>query len=213
MRFCGKNMAFGSVPTVVKAMATVFSLAALGVSSAFAQDGWKAVEQIKTYAISGKSGFALYESIGQRGPKIGKTRVIAHTSYVLTWDRKFDHSNKACTIVSAKPKLKITYTLPKPAEKLPPEVRANWDTFIEGIRKHEQVHGQSAIDMTREIVRRTVGLSVPNDPKCQKVRRILINEINGLVEVQRQHGRDFDRVEMGRDGNVQQLVLALVNGG
>ncbi|WP_343315570.1 DUF922 domain-containing protein [Brucella sp. BE17] len=196
----------------MKVIASLLCVTILGTAFAHAQDAWKAVEQVKAYAITGKTGFALYESIGQRGPKIGKTQVIAHTSYVLTWDRKFDHSNKACTILSAKPKLKITYTLPKPAESLPPEVRANWDVFIEGIRKHEQVHGQSAIDMTREIVRRTVGLSVPNDPKCQKVRRILINEINGLVEVQRQHGRDFDRVEMGQGGNVQQLVLALVNG-
>jgi predicted secreted Zn-dependent protease len=62
-------------------------------------------------------------------------------------------------------------------------------------------------------VRRTVGLSVPNDPKCQKIRKVLIKEITDLVAVQRAHGRDFDRVEMGNGGNVQQLVLALVNGG
>ena len=178
-----------------------------------AEDDWKAVEEIKPYAVTGRTGPELYQSIGQKGPRIGVARVIAHTTYVLTWDRKFDTSNNGCTIVSAKPKLKITYTLPKPSQKLPSPVKENWDRFYDGIYKHELVHGDTAKDMTREIVRTTVGLSIPNDPKCQKMRRELINRITALVNIQRQQGRDFDRVEMGSGGNVQQLVLALVNGG
>jgi len=177
-----------------------------------AEDDWKAVEVIKPYAISGRTGPELYQSIGQKGPRIGIARVIAHTTYVLTWDRKFDNSNNDCTIVSAKPKLKITYTLPKPSQKLSSPVKENWERFYDGIYKHELVHGETAKDMTREIVRTTVGLSIPNDPKCQKMRRELINRINALVAVQRQQGRDFDRVEMGSGGNVEQLVLSLVNG-
>ncbi|NKB84313.1 DUF922 domain-containing Zn-dependent protease [Ochrobactrum grignonense] len=180
---------------------------------AVAEDDWKAVEVIKPYAISGRTGPELYESIGERGPKAGKSRVIAHTTFVLTWDRKFDNSNNGCTIVSARPKLKITYTLPKPSQKLTSPAKENWERFYNGIYKHELVHGDTAKDMTREIVRTTVGLSIPNDPKCQKMRRELINRITDLVNVQRQQGRDFDRVEMGSGGNVEQLILALVNGG
>ncbi|ABS17132.1 MULTISPECIES: DUF922 domain-containing Zn-dependent protease [Brucella/Ochrobactrum group] len=197
-----------------KAAAFAF-LGILVAAPALAEDNWKAVEEIKTYAIAGKTGPELYESIGERGPKIGggKTRVIAHTSYVLTWDRKFDRSNNACTILSATPKLKITYTLPKPSQKLNSPVKEHWETFSEGIRKHELVHGDHAKDMTREIVRRTVGLSVPNDPKCQKIRKVLIKEITDMVDVQRAQGRAFDKVEMGNGGNVHQLILALVNGG
>lgn len=178
-----------------------------------AEDDWKAVEIIKPYAISGRTGPELYQSIGQKGPRIGIARVIAHTTYVLTWDRKFDNSNNGCTIASAKPKLKITYTLPKPSQKLSSPVKENWERFYDGIYKHELVHGETAKDMTREIVRTTVGLSIPNDPKCQKMRRELIDRINALVAVQRQQGRDFDRIEMGSGGNVEQLVLTLVNGG
>ncbi|MFD1198849.1 DUF922 domain-containing Zn-dependent protease [Brucella gallinifaecis] len=177
-----------------------------------AEDNWKAVEIIKPYTISGRTGAELYQSIGQKGPRIGIGRVIAHTSYVLTWDRKFNHTNNACTIVSAKPKLKITYTLPKPSQKLSPPVKEKWERFYDGIYKHELVHGDTAKEMTREIVRTTVGLSILNDPKCQKMRRELINRINALVAVQRRQGRDFDQIEMGRGGNVEQLVLSLVNG-
>ena len=49
-----------------------------------AEDDWKAVEIIKPYAISGRTGPELYQSIGQKGPRIGIARVIAHTTYVLT---------------------------------------------------------------------------------------------------------------------------------
>jgi predicted secreted Zn-dependent protease len=199
---------------VKKTAALAFIAAITLTTQAGAQDNWKAVEVVKPYAVAGTTGPELYDSIGQRGPKIGgRTRVIAHTSYVLTWDRTFDRTNGACTILSATPKLKITYTLPKPSQKLASPVKENWASFYEGIRKHELVHGDHARAMTREIVRRTVGLSEPNDPKCQKIRKVLIREIEGLVAVQRAQGRDFDRVEMGRDGNVERLILALVNGG
>ena len=48
----------------------LFVSAALLVSAIplSAQTGWKPAEQIKTYAISGGSGGALYQSIGERGP-------------------------------------------------------------------------------------------------------------------------------------------------
>ena len=199
-------------------MKTIAAAAILAMVTAVAPAGadgsWKAVETIKTYAVAGSTGPELYESIGERGPKIGgKVRVIAHTSYVLTWDRKFDRSNNSCTVIAATPKLKIIYTLPKPSRKLSSPVKENWAVFIEGIRKHELVHGDIAKEMTREIVRRTVGLSVPNDPKCQKIRKVLAKEITDLVQVQRMQGREFDRMEMGKGGNMQQLILALVNGG
>ncbi|MDA4637125.1 DUF922 domain-containing protein, partial [Escherichia coli] len=69
---------------------------------AAAQAAWKAVEQVETYAIAGKSGAALYASIGERGPIIaGATRTIAHTNFKLTWQRKYERQGNACTLVSA----------------------------------------------------------------------------------------------------------------
>lgn len=179
---------------------------------ASAQAPWKAEEIYKHYEIPGTTAPALYESIGVRGPKIGKTRVIAQTNYVLTWERKFDRSNNACTVLSATPKLKITYTLPKPSQKLSSDLQEKWQRFYHGIRTHELVHGDHAKEITREIVRKSVGLSVPNDPKCQKIRKVLANEINEMVKVQQAWGREFDREEMSQGGNVHQLILTFVNG-
>ena len=58
---------------------------------------------------------------------------------------------RAKLIVSAVPKLIITYTLPKPAEKLPAGIARNWEAFIAGIRAHEKVHGDLIRQMVKEI--------------------------------------------------------------
>lgn len=179
-----------------------------------AQAEWQAVEKVETYAITGKSGAELYASIGQRSPLIGgSTRVIAHTNFKLTWQRKYERQGNACTLVSAKPKLIITYTLPKPAERLPAPVQANWETFIAGVQTHEAVHGVTIKDMVKAIEAATIGLSVPDDPDCRKIRVEMTKRLSELSLAQRQKGRDFDRVEMGEGGNIQQMVLQLVNGG
>lgn len=197
----------------LKASITALILA-FSASPTFANENWKASEETTYYAISGTTPDALYQSIGQRGPQIGsgKTRVIAHTRYVLRWDRKFDHTNGACTILSAKPKLKITYTLPKPSQTLSPSVKQDWDIFFDGIRRHELVHGDHAKEMAQDIVRETVGLSIPNDPDCKKIKKELIRIIEGHVDQQRARGRAFDHIEMGNSGNIQRLVLTFLNG-
>lgn len=171
------------------------------------------IEEVKTYAISGQSGAELYASIGQHGPKAGVSRAIALTNFKLTWSRNYQPSGGGCTLVSARPKLVLTYTLPKPSGKLPASLQKRWDVFIEGVRRHEKVHGDIIKEMVATIEATTIGLSVPNDPKCQKIRKEIITPLSAASNAQRQKSRDFDRLEFGNGGNVHQLVLDLVNGG
>lgn len=171
------------------------------------------IEEVKTYAISGQSGSELYASIGQHGPKAGVSRAIALTNFKLTWSRNYQPSGGGCTLVSARPKLILTYTLPKPSGKLPASLQKRWDSFIEGVRRHEKVHGDIIRDMVATIEATTIGLSVPNDPKCQKIRKEIIAPLSAASTAQRQKSRDFDRLELGNGGNVHQLILDLVNGG
>ncbi len=182
----------------------------VGVAIAF-----EPVEQVKTYAVSGASGAELYQSIGARGPEIaGGRRTIAHTTFKLTWTRDYQPKpGGACVLAVARPKLIITYTLPKPSGPLPAPVAAAWKHFIDGLAAHERVHGQHIIEMVRDIEAFSVGLSAPSDPDCQKVRAVLQQRLGELSNIQRQRGRDFDRDEMGNGGNVHQLILRLVNGG
>ncbi|OCP15727.1 MULTISPECIES: DUF922 domain-containing protein [unclassified Ensifer] len=174
---------------------------------------WQAVEKVSTYAISGQTGAELYASIGERGPKVGGlVRAIAHTDFKLTWTRKYEPQGNACTLVSAKPKLIITYTLPKPSTPLQGAMAQNWEAFISGVRRHELVHGDFIKDLVKAIESTSVGLFVDADPNCRKIRTELTRRLGELSVAQRQRGRDFDRVELSDGGNIHQLILKLVNG-
>ncbi len=181
---------------------------------ASAQSQWQPVEQVQTYPITGDSGVDLYASIGQRGPKIGKeVRTIAHTNFKLTWTRDYrPQPDGACTLVSARPKLIITYTLPKPPSALAPDLKKKWDVFIAGVYKHELVHGVIITDMVKEIERVSVGLSVANDPQCTKIRTELTAKLGEISKAQQKRSNDYDRMEMSDGGNVHQLILQFVNG-
>ena len=191
-----------------------FIMASLAATPSVAAAEWKPVEKVQTYSIVGTSGPELYQSIGARGPQVGgEVRAIAHTSFALTWSRKYETRGDACVLATAKPKLIITYVLPKPTNVLPPPVKANWDSFITGVGIHERVHGDFIVDMVRQIEAATVGLTVPDDPKCRKIREEMTKRLGALSNEQRQRSRDFDRDELSPGGNVHSLILQLVNGG
>lgn len=173
---------------------------------------WQPVETIKTYAVAGTSGAELYDSIGERGPLLGpKVRAIAHTDFKLTWTRKYEpQPDGACTITVNIPKVIITYTLPKPSAQLPASTRRSWQHFIAGVEAHERVHGQFIKDMVKEIEAMSVGFSMPDDPKCSRIRVELTKRLGEISKKQQQRNRDFDKVELSDGGNLQQLVIKLV---
>lgn len=181
-------------------------------SAAFAE-GWKPVEQIKTYNVSGATGAALYASIGENGPKAGPGRAVAHTTFRLTWRRDYrPQADGSCVLATAIPSLTIIYTLPKAAGKLPAATQASWKTFITGVEAHERIHGEHILDMVREIEAFSTGLRAESDAGCQKVRAVLQKRLGELSNEQRRRSSDFDRIELNNGGNVHQLILALVNG-
>ena len=186
-------------------------MAALLSPASAAGAEWKAVERIETYAIAGKTGLALYESIGERGPLIrGKVRTVAYTDFKLTWTRDYQARDGVCTLASATPKLIITYRLPKPSAKLPADTARRWATFISGLEEHEKVHGDFIKEMVAGIEAQTVGLSVENDPHCRTIRTEMTKRLSALSQAQRKKSADFDRVEMSDGGNIHQLILALI---
>lgn len=174
---------------------------------------WRPVEKESPYAIQGGTGPELYASIGERGPKIGGlVSAIAYTTFKLTWRRDYQPRDGGCVLASARPNLVITYKLPRPAAKLSGSARDAWDIFIAGVREHEKVHGAIIVDMVREIERVSVGLRVENDPSCRKIRQELTAKLAAISQEQRRRSREFDQVELGDGGKIQQLVLRLING-
>ncbi|RVC44946.1 DUF922 domain-containing protein, partial [Mesorhizobium sp. M4A.F.Ca.ET.090.04.2.1] len=128
-------------------------LAAMLPSTSARAGDWKPVEKVETYAISGRTAPELYASIGEKGPVIGKDsagnerRVIAHTNFKLTWQRDYQPEGGACVLKTARPKLTLTYTLPKPATPMPAGLQKRWDSFAAGLAAHEKVHGAQIVDM------------------------------------------------------------------
>ncbi len=190
-------------------------LAALLISSSAAMpasaQNWQAIEQVDHYRVNGTSPMELYQSIGERGPKLSLGRVIAHTTFKLTWQRDYQQQGQACVLASAKPKLIITYTLPKPAQKLAPDVAAKWEAFYDGIVEHEKLHGQFMKDLTQQIQDVSIGLRDENDPGCKKVRAALQAQLKPISDAHVARHSEYDQVEMSPGGAVHQLILAFLN--
>lgn len=188
--------------------------AALAATPLAHAEGWKPVERVEHYRVSGRSGIELYRSIGENGPTVGVGRAIAYTDFKLLWSRDYrPQPDGSCRLATARPSLTITYRLPKAPENLPAATQGAWKTFLAGITAHEKVHGDIIVDMVREIEAVSVGLTAPDDRECLKVREALQGKLGALSQAQRRRSRDFDREEMSDGGNVHRLIRALVEGG
>ncbi|MEO1745611.1 MAG: DUF922 domain-containing protein [Pseudomonadota bacterium] len=187
--------------------------AILVAPSAGAAD-WAPTERVDHYSISGTTPHALYQSIGERGPKTSVgSRAIAVTEWDLRWRRDYQRRGEGCVVASALPFLTITYKLPKPASALSGDARRRWSTFSAGIVAHEDVHGVLLRAMTDTIIRETVGLSTANDDgNCNALRARVLEKVAAAYDGYRRDSNAFDRIEMSPGGNVQQLVLGLLNG-
>ncbi|WP_245292338.1 DUF922 domain-containing Zn-dependent protease [Rhizobium sp. 9140] len=172
----------------------------------------KATETVETYAIPGKTGAELYASIGERGPLLGANRVIAHTRFKLTWRRDYQRQGNDCLLATAIPRLIIVTTLPKPAAKLSAPVHASWTTFIDGVRRHEAVHGDYVRDLVAKIETATIGLRQTDDPGCTKIKTEMNRRLGAISNERRDLDRAFDQAEFTEGGAVHALILALVNG-
>ncbi len=195
-----------------RTICALLTVLALPAASAVA-DPVVAVEKVEAYPVSGTTGIELYRSIGERGPKSRNGRAIAVTDYRLTWTRRYVPEKSGCRLAVAEPHLTIITRLPKPSDKLPAGTRAAWQPFIAGITAHEKVHGGIIRETVEAIRTQTAGVTVPNDPGCRKIRTEVTKRVTVLADRMHQKNRDFDATEMGKGGNVQRLILALVNGG
>lgn len=204
----GQMSEFAVRVMLIKVLAAGLLFAAPSLAAA----QWAPAEQVKTYTVSGSTGMELYSQIGEKGPLVGgQMRTIAHTDFKLLWSRNYQpQADGSCKLVSARPSLTLIYTLPK-AGKMPASLKVKWDTFANGVRRHERVHGDMIVEMVKEIEAVSVGLSAADDPKCQKIRQDLTAKLGEISRGNRERHRDYDKLEMSNGGNVHQLILKLVN--
>ena len=166
----------------------------------------------KTYAVSGATGIALYESMGSNGPVLrgGASSAIAKTDFDLKWGRDYVRDGNDCVLQAARSFLTITYTLPKPSQRLSADVAARWRVFIDGIRAHEAVHGQYVAEMAQEIYDTTVGFRQENDPGCKAIRLAIQTPLKQAYARYKARNRAFEEAEMARNGPIHHLILDLI---
>jgi len=193
-------------------MRQLIAILALSFLSAPAHAGIRAKIVETTYAISGNTGKALYASIGQRGPRLrgGASSAVAKTDFDLRWGRDYVREGNACVLKAARPFLTVTYTLPEPAEPLPPGTAARWRVFIAGIRAHEAVHGRYVEEMAQEIYDSTVGFRQENDPGCKAIRDAIQAPLKAAYARYKAKNRAFEQSEMAIGGNIRQLIADLI---
>ena len=198
----------------MKFKAILSLLACFCLAAPAAAQQWSAKEVVKPYNVTGASGIELYRSIGENGPSTGSgSRAIALTTWDLKWRRDYrPQADGSCKLMSAIPFLTITYTLPKAPGRLSEPTAGRWKIFVDGIAAHEKVHGEMLRDLVDEVLRTTVGLTAPGDAKCQKIRKQIEAPLIAARDGYRARSRAFDQAEMSDGGNVQRLIMALVEG-
>ncbi|TPW32830.1 DUF922 domain-containing protein [Pararhizobium mangrovi] len=189
---------------------TLTALTLLATTAAQAETTQRTV----TYPVHGRTGIALYRSIGENGPKIGGRRTIAHTGFDLTWTRDYRvQPDGACRLAVARPHLVVTTTVPKAPADLPPALAASWSRFAEGIRTHERVHARAIAAMVARIEAFSTGLTAPADPDCTRVRQKLQAFLAKTIARHRAESRAFDKADIAEEGGtMRQTILDLVNG-
>lgn len=179
----------------------VFVAPFMAVVSALAAD---APVKVKTYPISGSTGFELFQSIGENGPMGGAH--VAHTDPKIVWKRLFDERGGSCYLVHARPQLSFVQIYPKPSGKLPEATQAVWNRFIAAVRKHEDTHVSMFKQMIVDTQASLAGMFEPDDRTCAKVKASVTARLNEAQDAYRARSRAFDRAELSPGGP---LAIAL----
>lgn len=188
------------------------ALGCLALCATAANAGERVKVNTKFYSINGATGAQLYSSMVKRGPRHGLTsRAIAQTAYQVNWDAEVQPlANGTCRVVNAKPAISITYTYPKPAERLTAGVQRRWSRFMAEVRKHEEIHGRIARQMVAEAVREIRGLKYADDGSCKKTRREMKRRADAVYAKYEAKQIAFDKAEHRDSGNIDRLILGLI---
>ena len=174
----------------------------------------KVVEKTGHYQINGNTGLALLQAMDRHGPRHGfLTRAIAQTKYSVVWNIEFAETAKVCRVKRVNGELAVTYTFPRPAENLSPDMKRRWRAFVAGVRKHERAHGTMAAQMARAAEKSMRTVTVPNDRGCRKTRREAKRRMTEIYAAYKKKQVRFDAREHREGGPVERLIDRLVQSG
>ena len=122
------------------------------------------------YPVSGTTTETIFDSLGQsRLRDSDGAQAVGLTSAALTYDWESADRNGDCVIGSMTLTLDLYMTLPQHVQEasLPPEVRAKWAQYAQGVQDHEQRH----VDIYSDggAVVRGAMLEIPAQDSCQEM--------------------------------------------
>jgi len=171
--------------------------------------GVKTTVRTETYAIAGKTGEALLNSMDRNGPRHGLlARAMAQTRYKVGWEVDWLKSGSKCRLKSADATLSIVYRYPQLARPASRKLERRWKAFLAGVRQHEEVHGQLARQMVLA-AHNSVSRLARKDDLCIRSQRQFDRIIDAVYAKYEARQARFDDVEHGEGGNVDRLLFML----
>ena len=158
-------------------------------------------ERTTYYTVSGKTGKALFASIGKRGPKLNARHAIATTtSQLKIRNFKPKLTRTRCEVGSVDVLVNITYRYPrwKGERRARPAVRKAWKRFMNKVSQHEKIHGQIAKDQAREVEKALRNSSGRVSRGCSDFSRKIGRKFSRIIRQADRRHRRLDR----RDGRV-----------
>ncbi len=194
--------------TTMTLAATAAVLAVAGTSVAVA--GTRTTVKTDYYTIKGDTGEALLKAMDRSGPRHGfMARAIAQTRYTVQWNVEWSLAGKTCRVKSADVVLAVSYRYPAIAGTPSPALKRKWDTFMRGVRKHEETHGRIARQMVTEASRSALRVTRSNDPSCAATKREVSRIVHATYADYEARQQRFDALEHQPGGNVERFVARL----
>ncbi|HVG43259.1 MAG TPA: DUF922 domain-containing protein [Longimicrobium sp.] len=139
------------------------------------------------YEVTGNTVGELFTSMRRQSPSEG----FGVTRWDISWTMRWEPVGGVCRIVQARVNLRTEVRLPRwePGPDTSPELVAQWRTFSENLRSHENGHLEIAVAAAREVERE---LRRVQTPSCMNVQGAGNQAAQRVVSEYRARQRAYD---------------------
>lgn len=162
------------------------------------------------YQVSGRTGAEIMTQIHRKGPRHGPmSRAIAQTRYGLDYGYRTEQAEGACRVAMPWVHLDIIHVYPQIPSETGPELRARWETFMQGVRAHEKGHADLAVEMARAAEIALQSFRQPASAGCARLKRDVDRMIRRIFATFERRQALYDRIEHRQDGPVARIIARL----
>jgi predicted secreted Zn-dependent protease len=104
------------------------------------------------YEVTGRTALEMWTSMRRQAPMEGFGRALWNVSWTMRWE-PMPGLSRGCHIVAASVTLRTEVRLPHwdPPPETSPELIAQWQSFIDHLRMHENGHLEIAVQAQRQV--------------------------------------------------------------